>query len=216
MIYSQNKLNGCAKEAYNYIAQEIFNGNLNANTPLSEIELTSNLKSSRTPVREALVALEQDGLITRIRNRGWFVVEISTRDIEEIFELRILMETHALKTAYKIVPSEEWKDLKERIESLNEKSSPEEYFVTDRDLHNRIIRYCGNKRLVDFIRQLNMQIEHLRVISSQKPERLKISRLEHLEIIEAIEKQDLKEALTLLTGHIEHVRDSVLEVKRFM
>lgn len=193
----------------------ILDGTLRPGEPLSEAELTDDLQSSRTPIREALVALEQDGLVKRFPQRGWFVTEINVKDIEEVSDLRLLLEVWALKKAYNLIPKQELLVLYGRLKSLDDSSTEEAYFEADRDLHQMIVYYCGNRRLNDVLNTINMQIERVRIMSSKKPERLLNSRNEHIEIVEAILAEDVQKAENLLIEHIGHVKESMIEVSRY-
>jgi len=215
MIMKDSGLGGSAKRAYDYILDGILSNRFKAGSPISENDLVNELIISRTPIREALTALERGGLVKRFAKRGCFVAEITTKDIEEIFDLRILLEVRALKTSCKLIPEEKLRDLEKRLTELTPESSPEEYYGTDRDLHGLILSYCGNSRLIDIIGTLNLQIERVRVISSMKPARLQESRKEHLAIIEAMLDQDIALAEEVLTEHITHVMNSTLEVSKY-
>lgn len=209
------KLKGRAKDAYVYIVEAISTGKLKPNEPIGEVELTSNLNFSRTPIREALCALEQDGLIARSASRGWYVIEVTTHDIEEVFELRKLLETHALLSSFPYFIMDDVLDLKDRIAALTENSSNDDYFELDRELHSMLIVNCGNHRLIDMLNTLNMQIERDRNVSAKKPKRLTSSREEHLAILDAILAKDEKKATELLGEHIDNVKDSTLLVRRY-
>ncbi len=217
MIFKPNKLSGATAKVYDYLFDEIIHNRLTPGTALSEMDVAARLQSSRTPVREALMVLESEGLVQRAPSgRGCFVADISTRDVEEIFELRILLELCALRTAYALISDEELNDLEARLSALTEDSDPDEYYGTDRDLHSLLITYCGNARLVAFLGILNAQIERVRLISAMKPARLTLSREEHLDIVRALKARNLPEAEKRLNQHIEHVRDSTKEVCKYL
>ncbi|MDR2819664.1 MAG: GntR family transcriptional regulator [Desulfovibrio sp.] len=216
MIYKKKNLGCSIGRVYYYLFDAIIHNTLKPGDALSEAEIAATLKSSRTPVREAMMILESEGLVTRYPSRGCFVAQISERDVKEIFELRILLETCALRRSYSLIDAEQLNDLEKTLLALTPDTPVEEYFESDRELHTLLLSYCGNGRLIDFLGILNAQIERLRVISAGRPNRLAESRLEHLELTRALRLRDLPLAERLLADHIAHVRDSTLAVCKYM
>ncbi len=216
MIFKQNKFAASTGKVYQYLFGEIIYGRLKPGTALSEVEIADKLTISRTPVREALMKLESDGLVVRYPSRGCFVSEITVHDVEEIFELRIQLEICALRNSYRRISEKEFENLEAKLEALTQETAMDEYYETDRELHSLILNYCGNNRLIDFLGILNAQIERLRVISASNPRRLGSSRSEHLDIVKAMRAYDLPLAEKLLAAHIGNVRDSTIEVCKYM
>jgi DNA-binding GntR family transcriptional regulator len=122
------------------------------------------------------------------------------------------MELCALRNAYARISSDQLDVLEEQLNALGPDSKPNDYYVTDRALHELFFSYCGNSRLVDFVGILNGQIERVRFISAMRPARLIESRQEHLEIIHALRACDLPKAEEMLSRHIQNVRDSTILV----
>ena len=201
-----------AFRAHEDLAKRIEQGDLPANTLLSESDLAKQMQISRTPVREALLMLESDGLVHRFPGRGYLVTEITPQDVDEIFELRLQLELLALRKAYPVLESEQIQAQLDMLRSLTPESSAAEYYETDRRLHNMIVQTCRNQRLQSFLRMLNSQIERVRYISARTPDRLKASRDEHLALVEALAAQDLPLAEKRLTEHIRNVQASTKKV----
>lgn len=194
------------------LAKRIEQGNLPANTLLSESELAKQMQISRTPIREALLMLESDGLVHRFPGRGYLVTEITPQDVDEIFELRLQLELLALRKAYPVLEPEQIDAQLDMLHSLTPESSADDYYETDRRLHNMIVQTCRNQRLQSFLRMLNSQIERVRYISARTPDRLKASRDEHLALVEALAARDLPLAEKRLTEHIRNVQASTKKV----
>ena len=201
-----NNFNAATKKVYEYLYSEIVNNRIKPGSALSEMEIAKTLQSSRSPVREALMALENEGLVWRYPGRGCFVREISMRDIAEIFELRILLETTALRHSCQYIAPEELTFVEQKFLSLEGDISPAEYYEADRLFHELIWENCGNARLVSFLRTLSGQVEWIRRLAAARPERFARSRQEHLEVVAAIKAQDVDTACALLQKHIENVR----------
>nr|WP_326183741.1 GntR family transcriptional regulator [uncultured Oscillibacter sp.] len=207
-------MNSAVGHIYEELFRQIIHGDLTANTLLSESDIAKQMESSRTPVREALLMLEGDGLVRRYPGRGYMVTEITPQDVDDIFELRLQLELLALRKAYGALSPELLQELREQLEQLNENSSPDEFYCADRRLHELLAQYCGNSRLQTFLDTLDSQIERLRYISARRPDRLGESRAEHLDIIHALIAQDLPLAEEMLARHIRNVGESTKSVCR--
>jgi len=198
--------------AYNYLRKAIIEHELSPGSPIVEQDISNRLEISRTPVREALKQLEIEGLIQVSPVRGYFVAEINLMDVTEIFDLRLALELLALKTSISKITSEEIGELEVLFAKLSEDCSPEKFYETDRHLHDLITHRSCNRRLVQFLSNINSQIERFRHIASLKPERLRHSREEHEEILKYIKEHDLEKTEAALTLHINHVKESVMHV----
>lgn len=203
---------GNSNKAYDYLYNEILANRLLPGSPISEGEVASILGLSRTPVREALKILDTEGLVKQIPNRGTFVADITVQDIEEIFSLRELFETYALRSAYRFISDEILNSLESSIKGLDENDSPESFYEVDEMLHSTIINHGGNSRLITFRNMINAQIMMMRRISSQDPSHFKRSKEQHLEIINAIKSRDLKKSEELLSNHIVEIKYRTIEV----
>lgn len=201
-----------ASRVHAELARRIEDGTLTARTLLSESELAKQLKISRTPVREALLMLEGGGLVRHYPGRGYQVAEITPRDIDEIFELRLQLELLALRKAYPVLEPEQLEEQLAALRGLGPDATADDYYCSDRGLHSMIIQSCGNVRLQNFLHKLNSQIERIRYISARAPDRLKASREEHIALLEALLEKNLPLAELRLKQHIENVRRSTKRV----
>lgn len=163
-------------------------------------------------MREALKQLESEGLVRHVPDRGTFVSEVTSADIEEIFALREILEIKALQVGLLHISAEEIEKVEEELLALEEGGRDDDFFESDRLLHSLVVRYSGNRRLVGFLNTINAQIERIRRISALRPHRLAKSKQEHLAIIRAIKTRDLRSAERLLREHIHNVKQSSLEV----
>ena len=205
---------GTTGRIYQDLFQQIVHGTLVPNTLLSESELAKQMESSRTPVREALLMLEGDGLLRRYPGRGYLVTEVTLQDVDEIFELRIGLERLALKKAYPNLSNSLLLKLEAQLEELGAQSTPDEFYSADRTLHKLLAHYCGNSRLQKFLNTLDSQIERVRYISARRPDRLPESKREHLDIIHALKQHNLDLAEEKLVKHIQNVGESTKQVCR--
>lgn len=158
------------------------------------------------------MVLESEGMVRRYPGRGCFVTEITVQDIHEIFGLRILLETEALRRSFDLITPQELDALERELTALTPEDSEDTYYETDRRLHELIVNNCGNVRLMLILRTLNGQIEQFRRMAARQPQRLRASRQEHLEIAAALQARDLEKSCQLLAEHIRNVKAATLNV----
>ena len=205
--------NALKNVAYEYLLNAIMSYELKPGQVIVEQEVSDQLGISRTPIREAFKQLESEGLVHHFPSRGTFVTNLTVQDVEEIFQLT------ALKSAIHRITEEELRYIEGRLRYLDDKkseepSTKEEFYGSDRELHELIMKYSGNSRMVKFHRTLEAQLERLRRISSMTPMRLSKSRQEHLDILNALSDRDLDAATDALRLHLRNIKSSTLAVCR--
>jgi Transcriptional regulators len=203
-----------SKKAYDYLFEHIVANDFLPGNPIVESEICDFLNISRTPVREAIRRLEAEGLVYKIKDVGTIVREITYDDIIEIYEIRILFEVHALERCVENITDNEIKLLEHRLLKLDASSSEQEYYEVDRDIHNTIMKFCSNSRMVNYLKTINAQSEKFRRVSATNPRRLCKSREEHLAIVQAIYNRDYNKASETLIYHLNEVKKNVIETYR--
>jgi DNA-binding GntR family transcriptional regulator len=200
--------------AYEYLLEAILSLQLPPGSAIIETEIAAVLNTSRTPVREALNELEKDGLVSHYSQKGTFVSEINPHDVEEIFNLRIMLEISALHESYDKITEDDLNKIELMFSSMDTASPREAFALADKSLHALIVDKAGNRRLKQFISTLNVQIERFRRIAAMEPTRLANSKREHLEIVGTLRKKDLNSCETSLRNHLNNVKKSTLETAR--
>ncbi len=196
------------EEAYEYIRGEIVHNQFRPNEVISENQITDKLNMSRTPVREALKQLEADGLI-EMRGRENVVAPLTVDAVQEVYELRSLLETFALKKTINLIPIVKLNEVEEAFEQAAAKEDWDEYLQVDTDFHELITHIAGHPRLAQFLSILKAQTARTRHVSSYNPNRLSRSLEEHKEIIKWLRQRNLDEAEKALAYHLQRVYDSV-------
>ncbi len=205
------KTSSLSEVAYEHILGRIVSFGFPPGTPIIEDDLCGELGISRTPLREALRRLEAEGLVLKARNRGTFVRNFTLEDIVEISEIRKVFELYALGRCMDASASgEELESLKARFEALNEESPNDAYYQADKALHSLIMRHCVNSRMLSYSNSINTQLEMIRRISAQTPNRLRVSRQEHLAVVTAVLSGDKTAAVKLLERHLDNVKNSTV------
>lgn len=186
------------------LRQAIIDGEVELGDALSEDKLATKLGVSRSPVHEALTALEQQGLIDVRPQRGSFVFLPTREDIENLCEFRRMIETEALRLAMKRRRNATLAALKAAAQDMHEAIRSGDNLRSshaDTAFHGGPIENSGNSYLINAYRLVSGKVAALRSHRSTDSIRSEASA-EHFEIIARLEEDDLPAALAALTNHI--------------
>ncbi len=145
------------------IKEDILSGRLPRNSRLTEQSICDTYQVSRTPVREALVQLEMEGLIETIRNRGAFVIGLSQRDMKDIFTLRKIYEVQATQWAIERITEEEMDQLEENFEFMEfytMKKDVNKMLNINETFHRMIYTASGNRLLSKLLSSYQLYMKH--------------------------------------------------------
>lgn len=184
---------------------------------LMEVQLAEELGISRTPVREAIRKLEQEGYVIMMPRRGTYVSDISTNDVKEIFEIRSALESLAAGLAARRIEPEELETLQNllmEIEGYIAKNDIEKIVETDIKFHGLLYKVSCNERLVNIISNLKEQLARFRTLSMSYPGRLQETLEEHSEMVEAIANGDVSAARDAAEHHMERAEKTLLKAMR--
>lgn len=202
-------------QVYRLLKDEICDGAYEPGYWLQEKELSQRLKVSRSPVREALLQLSRDGLVQNIPNKGVFVREFSIRDIEDVFDLRIMMESFAILHTSPELGSQEKERLLEllgHIDRTHASGDRKVYIAADIQFHHYLIELCGNQFLVKAYSDIYSMIKQFCIYSLIDLERFDNSMREHREIVHAVLTGQLEEAEKINRLHLELTKAKLAEV----
>ncbi|GAA3578601.1 MAG: GntR family transcriptional regulator [Gibbsiella quercinecans] len=200
-----------SRKAYDIILQMIINRELPVNTVLQERRLAEMMDISRTPVRNALNRLENEGFIVRNGGRTPVVKEFSIQELIETLHVRRTLEGEAARLAAGRIPGDELDAIARQIKRLlsQDRPDPKEDWAVDTRLHDAIAHYSGNRLLKGYIQTLRLKTSMFNL--RQVPERFVIGHNEHLAIIEALRNGQAEQARDLLITHIDNVRESIIK-----
>lgn len=207
-----NSLSGKVFEA---LENEILTGVLEPGEVLSENKVSSRLGVSRTPVREALLRLEQEGLVKAEPGKGAVVVGITQGDLLDIYEIRIRIEGLAARYAARNITDEQVKEMVDVVELQKffaAKGDSQNVRDLDSKFHSMIYKFCTSRILTDTLNSLHHRIERFRRMSVETGGRGSLSVEEHKEIVEALAAHDEDKAENLLIEHIRNARDKLFEM----
>jgi DNA-binding GntR family transcriptional regulator len=194
-------------QAYALLKQAIADTDIYSPTQklrLEERQLTAALGVSRTPIREALALLEQEGFIRTFPRRGVYIVRKSKREIIEMIQMWAALESMAARLATLHAPDSEIAKLRHLFDEF--RSSPpaehlSEYSDANIAFHTEIIRLGGSQMIIDTTRNLLLHVRAIRRATISQSDRASRSIIDHLKIIEALERRDTELAERLAREH---------------
>ena len=191
------------------IERMIVGGELGAGAKLSENAIAAQLGVSRGPVREALRALEQTGLVRVEKNRGVFVRQVSLEEANEIFEVRAALEAMIGRLAAKRIREEQISRIRAVVKKMHAVSRARDaaaYYPLNVEFHELLAEASGNTVLLANYRRVVNQLDlYRRETLMRSAEHIPISTQDHEAILNAVAKGDAELAERLL---FEHVIDS--------
>lgn len=187
------------------VRDDIISGRYQNGDVLVESKLAEEFGVSRTPVREAIRQLELEGLVRTVSNRGIVVEGISSRDVQDIYTIRGLIESLAARWAAERITPEELRQLKETVE-LQEfyasKNDVDQVTRLDTRFHELILNACKSKPLRHALGGFVAYAQRARVVSLNVPGRISRTLAEHRAIFEAIANKDPDNAEQAVNLHV--------------
>lgn len=193
-------------QIYTILRTALWKGEFAPGQRLQEVELANQLHVSRSPVREALHQLAGDGLVIEVPNKGVYVREFTARDIEEIFDVRVMLETYAIRRAAQNMTDSKGELLSQigrALEEAYEREEIDEYVAADDELHNQIVYLGGNHLVEDLYYRVRSMNQQFRVLSLSSRDRFHDSISEHRELISALASGDAERAVEIDSKHLE-------------
>ena len=193
-------------DVYHSLKNWIINGILEPGEKLKDKELAAQLGVSRTPVREGLQKLEDEGLVETSPNRWTRVTPISLEDIEHIYPILLSLETLALKIAFSNLNDahvKKMRALNHEFKRLLAMGDPQAVVEVDTEFHNVFITAAGNTELENILRNLKSKYKRIELAFFTMAPIFQTSYDEHEQLVDAIENNDLALALKALTQNWE-------------
>ncbi len=203
-----------AGQAYNQLRQEILTCILLPGQVVSERELARKFEMSKTPVREAFTQACHNGLMQRLPGRGYMVAPITIRDIQDLFDLRLILEVTAAERAARnlsLVNLTLLKELSAISYDLDDPQSQTLFLRTNRDFHVVLAKAAGNRRLEGMLDELLNEMERLFYLGLRLRDSGEEMKHEHQEVVAALESGDLERVREAITRQILTSRDRILE-----
>ena len=205
-----------AREVYEQVKRDIANFRMVPGDRFTELELCSRLEVSRTPVRQALYRLQQEGLVEVMFRSGWRVLPFDFDKFDQLYDLRMVLETTAVQrlcqqavdTASPLLQS-----LKERwLVPVSERSNDAAMVAEwDEAFHETLVQAAGNSEMARVHHEVTERIRIIRRLDFLKQIRIDATYEEHAKILRAVIARNCDRATLLLCSHIQ---SSQVEVRK--
>jgi DNA-binding GntR family transcriptional regulator len=202
-----------AEQALDTLRAAVLDGRMRPGELYSVAQLADRLGVSRTPVREALLALERQGLVRFERNRGVRVMESSAHDLDEIFALRLLLEVPTARQAAERFDADDLADLEGLIAQMSEHvDDPDDtqFMAYDRAFHERVLAAAGNRRMLEVVAGMRDFVRFRGVSTVKRGRSMRTILREHERILDALRDGDADGAAEAMREHLVNTRGVLL------
>jgi DNA-binding GntR family transcriptional regulator len=191
----------------------VISGELAPGSLHSVQNLATQLGVSRTPVREALIKLAQQGMVRFERNRGVRILLTSLHDLEEVFALRLLLEPPAVRRATTRLDGNQKRELRRMFAHMEKAAKADDEFTMfehDRRFHRVLLEASGNARLAAFVDGLRDMVLRRGVSTARESRSLDDIVAEHRAILDLIEAGDAEGAAKAMREHVRHTAELLI------
>ena len=195
------------------LRQNILSGVYRPGEKLDVSKLADQYSVSRTPLRDALNQLQREGFVEVVPRVGYFISRITIKDIEDIFQLRLILETTSAELAAGTISSEELNYL-ERLSRryvAGNLESYKEFLAENRDFHYHVALATGNQRLAEVVDNLLTQMQRLLLQRLDLRENADEMLAEHHRLLEAFRARDEQTARLVMQEALQNARDAVMQ-----
>lgn len=201
-------------QVFKAIEDAVLNGEYKDGDSLNELKISEELGVSRTPVREALMQLELEGLAKNIPNKGAVVIGITEKDIEDIYAVRIRIEGLAARLCAEKISEDELKRFQEIVdlqEFYLSKHDAEQIWSLDSEFHKIIYNASQSRPLKFMLSNFHNYIKRARDISVHADGRAEKTVSEHKAILQAVKDRDGELAELLMARHITNAKNNLIK-----
>lgn len=197
--------------AYQKIKASILNEMYEPNQILNERKLAEEFQISRTPVREALKILEGEGWVKIIPWKGAIVNQITQKEIDEIFQIRLIIEPAIIELLQNKIDYKKRAYLDKLYENQKKTKTKKEFILADREFHMTFAEWTENLQLIEMVKGLNDRIYMVghKAINSKDSKREEESLEEHYKIIQALKNNDIMLAKNFMIAHVIETKNNI-------
>ncbi|KVV49170.1 GntR family transcriptional regulator [Burkholderia territorii] len=194
------------------LREMIINGELQAGERLVERDLAERFGISRIPMREAIQRLEREGLLDIFRNRGAVVRMLSASDVQEIYDMRTLLEGDAIYRSVKRLDDETLARAELVHRLLGDSNVPRRQGELNREFHALLYSCCGNERQLKAIAELRSQVERYERLQATLLADTPSFQVEHEAILQACRERNARGARAMTVAHLDSARRIVMRL----
>ena len=202
---------------FNTLREAILKGELKPGERLMELQLAAKLGVSRTPIREAIRMLEQEGLAVTVPRKGAEVARMTEKDMEDVLQVREALDELDVNIACEKITEEQLENLRQAMkefEASTKSGDVKRIAQADVLFHDIIYQSTGNSKLVSMLNNLREQIYRYRVEYLKDADSYPNLMKEHEEIEHALAKRDKKKATTAMQIHVDNQAEAVKKMIR--
>lgn len=202
---------------FHTLREAILKGELKPGERLMELQLAAKLGVSRTPIREAIRMLEQEGLAVTIPRRGAEVAKMTEKDMEDVLQVRDALDELAVSIACELINEEELAELRRTMGEFEEYTKTGDLkHIAEADVkfHDIIYHATRNPKLENILNNLREQMYRYRVEYLKNEKNYPVLIKEHNEIIEGLALRDKEKAIAAMHEHVENQANAVKEIIR--
>lgn len=200
-------------EVVGILLESIVRGELAPGSLHSAGDLATSLGVSRTPVREALIELTSRGMVRFERNRGVRILQTSLHDLEEVFELRLLLEVPASRRAVEQLTQQGLHQIRSEYTAMVHTASAGDeqgLWVHDRAFHHVVLLQSGNRRLADYVDGLRDLVLVRGATTAGRSRTLVEIAEEHRLILDRIEARDAEGTAEAMRAHLANTAELLI------
>ena len=187
----------------------IVDGKLPAGDRINEVHLARELGVSRTPLREALARLTNEGALDTIPHIGHFVRPLALEEVDQLYDIRPILDPEALRLAG-LPPREKIERLRDMNDSITRLTDPEQIIDADDEWHIELISDCPNKILIDLVKQFIRRTHRYEIALMRERKNVLAATTNHRSIITALKRRDLDTACAALRSNLESGKQPIV------
>lgn len=197
--------------AYNEIKEKIVNCTFAPGSFLDSAYLVQLLEMSRTPIREAITRLEQEGLVQVVSQKGVLIQNVTLKNIRDTYSAREIIEPQMILRYGKQIGMETLLDCRKKLEADMSELSIEEVVELDDLLHKVIMYASNNDYFISFFQSLCDQNRRIQYMTKSLTERRAKNQNAHLEILELLIEEDYEKASIMMEKHLKNSMEEAFQ-----
>lgn len=194
----------------NSLRADILHGRFKSKQALRQDEIAAAFGVSKIPVREALIQLKAEGLVTFVPNRGAVVSELSPAEVDEIFTMRIALETVALGRAIPHLTVARLTQAETILQTIDREANAVRWGELNWEFHATLYEAANLPRLLEQVKILHIQVARYLIIYLVGLDYQIVSQREHREILEACRRGNIAAAVAVLEQHLRSAADQLM------
>lgn len=200
---------------FNTLREAILKGELKPGERLMELQLAARLGVSRTPIREAIRMLEQEGLAVTVPRKGAEVAKMTEKDMEDVLVIRGALDELAVQLACEEITEEQFRQLqvaRRNFENCIQSGNVKKIALADVEFHDMIYQATGNTKLINMLNNLREQMYRYRVEYLKDDRNYPVLIREHQSLVEGIRRKDKDFVTSVMRNHVSNQAEAVKQM----